>query len=163
MADFGGAELDAFRTEVRDWLAANYPAELKDPKAKTDPEAVWGGRRLRGLRSDPQIVWMKRMAEKGWTAPTWPKDYGGGGLAPATGPRAGAGDRQQGRAAAALVRHLDARARAARIRQRGAEEGTPAEDRARRDPLVPGLFRAGRGLRPRRPADQGARTRAITG
>ena len=29
MADFGPAELDAFRTEARDWLAANYPAELK--------------------------------------------------------------------------------------------------------------------------------------
>ena len=28
-------------------------------------------------------------------------------------------------------------------------------DRARRDPLVPGLFRAGRGQRPGRPADQG--------
>jgi len=26
---------------------------------------------------------MRRAAEKGWTAPTWPKEYGGGGLAPA--------------------------------------------------------------------------------
>jgi len=25
MADFGGAEQDAFRTEVRAWLEANYP------------------------------------------------------------------------------------------------------------------------------------------
>ena len=82
MADFGGAELDAFRTEVRDWIAANYPAELKDPKAKTDPEAVWGGRAFEGSK-DPQIVWMNRAAEKGWTAPTWPTEYGGGGLKPA--------------------------------------------------------------------------------
>lgn len=79
MADFGGSELDAFAAEVRKELAAMYPPELKDPKAKTDYEAVWGGRAFAGS-SDPQIVWMKRMAEKGWTAPTWPKEYGGGGL-----------------------------------------------------------------------------------
>ncbi len=30
MADFGGAaDLEAFRTEVRNWVAANFPAELK--------------------------------------------------------------------------------------------------------------------------------------
>ncbi len=80
MADFGGA--DAFAEEVRRELAAMYPPELKDPNAKTDYEAVWGGRAFAGS-SDPQIVWMKRMAEKGWTAPTWPKEYGGGGLTPA--------------------------------------------------------------------------------
>ncbi|MEW5687061.1 MAG: acyl-CoA dehydrogenase family protein [Pseudomonadota bacterium] len=80
MADFGGA--DAFAEEVRKDLAAMYPPELKDPKAKTDYEAVWGGRAFAGS-TDPQIVWMKRMAEKGWTAPTWPKEYGGGGLTPA--------------------------------------------------------------------------------
>jgi alkylation response protein AidB-like acyl-CoA dehydrogenase len=81
MADFGGAEIDAFRTEVRAWLEANYPAELRDPKAKTDPEAVWGGRAFEGS-DDPQSVWMRRAAEHGFTAPTWPKDLGGGGLAP---------------------------------------------------------------------------------
>ena len=82
MADFGGADLEAFRTEVRDWLKANYPAELKSADARTDPEAVWGGRAFAGS-DDPQIVWMHRMAEKGWTAPTWPREYGGGGLTPA--------------------------------------------------------------------------------
>ncbi|HEY9234456.1 MULTISPECIES: acyl-CoA dehydrogenase family protein [Phenylobacterium] len=82
MADFGGGELDAFRNEVKAWLEANYPAELRDPNAKSDPEAMWGGRAFAGS-SDPQIVWMKRMAEKGWTAPTWPAAYGGGGLTPA--------------------------------------------------------------------------------
>ena len=29
MADFGG-DIDAFRTEVRDWMEANYPAELRN-------------------------------------------------------------------------------------------------------------------------------------
>jgi alkylation response protein AidB-like acyl-CoA dehydrogenase len=82
MADFGATDLDAFRTEVRAWLEANYPAELRDPNAKTDPEAVWGGRAFVGS-SDPQSIWMRRAAERGLTAPTWPKDYGGGGLTPA--------------------------------------------------------------------------------
>ena len=36
------------------------------------------------------------------------------------------------------------------LRQRGAEAGAPAAHLPRRDPLVPGLLRAGRGLRPRR-------------
>ncbi len=77
MADFGG-DLTAFRAEVDAWLKANYPPELRDP-ASGRPEAMWGGRAFAGS-DDPQIVWMKRMAAKGWTAPGWPKQYGGGGL-----------------------------------------------------------------------------------
>jgi alkylation response protein AidB-like acyl-CoA dehydrogenase len=79
MADFGAAELDEFRTEVRDWIAANYPAELKAKTPATDPEAIWGGRAFAGS-DDPQIRWLHAMASRGWTAPTWPKAYGGGGL-----------------------------------------------------------------------------------
>ncbi len=68
---------------------------------------------------------------------------------------AGAGNARHPRAVAAVVvRHLDARAGAAQIRQRGAEAGTSAEDRARRNPLVPGLFGARRGVRPRLAADE---------
>jgi alkylation response protein AidB-like acyl-CoA dehydrogenase len=82
MADFGAGDQDAFRGEVKAWLDANYPAALRDPKAETDPEAVWGGRAFAGS-DDPQIAWMNAMAQKGWTAPTWPAAYGGGGLSPA--------------------------------------------------------------------------------
>jgi alkylation response protein AidB-like acyl-CoA dehydrogenase len=82
MADFGSADLDTFRADVRTWLEANYPAELRDPAAKVDPEAMWGGQAF--LDSDDlQIAWMRKMGEKGWTAPTWPAQYGGGGLTPA--------------------------------------------------------------------------------
>ncbi len=82
MADFGAGELDTFRSDVRSWLEANYPAELRDPAAKVDPEAMWGGQAF--LDSDDlQIAWMRKMGEKGWTAPTWPAEYGGGGLTPA--------------------------------------------------------------------------------
>jgi alkylation response protein AidB-like acyl-CoA dehydrogenase len=77
MADFGG-ELDAFRAEARDWLEANLPASLRgDPDAVT--EAVMGG----GRPNDDVLVWKQRMGAKGWGAPTWPKEYGGGGLTPA--------------------------------------------------------------------------------
>jgi alkylation response protein AidB-like acyl-CoA dehydrogenase len=82
MADFGATDLDAFAKAVRAELEAMYPAELRDPKARTDPEAVWGGRAFEGS-DDPQIVWMQRMAAKGWTTPAWPKEYGGGGLSAA--------------------------------------------------------------------------------
>jgi|SRR5215217_211979 len=78
MADFGGADLEAFRTEVRDWLAANYPPSLNAPM-DDESEAPWGGRRFAPANSDAK-VWLDRMAAKGWTAPMWPTEYGGGGL-----------------------------------------------------------------------------------
>ena len=82
MADFGATDLDVFRAEVRSWLEAEYPAELRDPDAKTDPEAIWGGQAFLGS-DDPQSVWMRRAAERGLTAPTWSTAVGGGGLIPA--------------------------------------------------------------------------------
>ena len=82
MADFGGTELEAFRVEVRDWLAQTIRLSCATPDANSDPEAIWGGRAFQSS-DDPQIVWMRRMAGRGWTAPTWPEAYGGGGLTPA--------------------------------------------------------------------------------
>ncbi|HEY5072552.1 MAG TPA: acyl-CoA dehydrogenase family protein [Caulobacteraceae bacterium] len=79
MADFGGSDIETFRVEVKAWLAANYPPELKDPRFPVDPEAMWGGRAL-AASEDRHLAWMRRMGEKGWTAPTWPTQYGGGGL-----------------------------------------------------------------------------------
>jgi alkylation response protein AidB-like acyl-CoA dehydrogenase len=79
MADFGATESDTFRAEVKTWLAENYPAALRDSKTSSDPEAQWGGRAFLGS-DDPQIQWMRAMASKGWTAPQWPAEYGGGGL-----------------------------------------------------------------------------------
>jgi len=79
MADGAHHEFEAFAEEARAWLAGNYPAELKSRAAKVDPEAQWGGRPFVDSQ-DPQVVWMRRMASKGWTAPTWPAAFGGGGL-----------------------------------------------------------------------------------
>jgi acyl-CoA dehydrogenase len=70
--------LTAFRAEVRAWLEANCPPEMREP-VRGDPDLCWGGRKWR-FKSDAQRIWLERMAEKGWTVPEWPKDYGGGGL-----------------------------------------------------------------------------------
>ncbi|MCW5758688.1 MAG: acyl-CoA dehydrogenase family protein, partial [Phenylobacterium sp.] len=72
MADFGGPDLTAFRTEVRSWLSANFPAALA---GKGAPE----GREL----TPDQDAWRKAVGDKGWGVPTWPKAYGGGGLSKA--------------------------------------------------------------------------------
>jgi len=73
-------DLQAFRAETRGWLEANCPLSMRTPVA--DDEVVWGGRQARFKNPDSKL-WLERMAERGWTVPTWPKDYGGGGLSPA--------------------------------------------------------------------------------
>ncbi len=45
----------------------------------TPEEVVWGGRNPTFVNPDSE-VWLNLMAGKGWTTPTWPKEYGGGGL-----------------------------------------------------------------------------------
>jgi len=42
-------------------------------------DQCWGGRKWT-FKSEDQKLWMERMGAKGWTAPDWPKEYGGGGL-----------------------------------------------------------------------------------
>ena len=42
-------------------------------------DVAWGGRNAQFSHPD-QKLWLERMGEKGWTCPTWPKEYGGGGL-----------------------------------------------------------------------------------
>ena len=71
--------METFRTDVRAWLEENCPASMQGEQTLTDGEAVWGGRRAKYKNPDSK-VWLDKMAERGWTAPTWPKDYGGGGL-----------------------------------------------------------------------------------
>ena len=42
-------------------------------------DATWGGRKAT-FRSGDARLWLERMAARGWTAPTWPSEYAGGGL-----------------------------------------------------------------------------------
>jgi alkylation response protein AidB-like acyl-CoA dehydrogenase len=81
MADFGATELDTFRAETRAWLEANCPPSMRTPMAD-EKEAPWGGRKAQWKNPDAKL-WLDRMADKGWTAPMWPKAYGGGGLSKA--------------------------------------------------------------------------------
>ena len=70
----------AFRAETRAWLEAQCPPGMRTPMP--EDEVVWGGRSARFKNPDSKL-WLERMAAKGWTVPTWPKEYGGGGLSPA--------------------------------------------------------------------------------
>jgi acyl-CoA dehydrogenase len=71
-------ELDTFRAETRAWLEANCPAECRGP-VESDEDRVWGGRNA-VFPTPAHKVWLDRMGARGWTAPEWPTQYGGGGL-----------------------------------------------------------------------------------
>jgi len=64
-------EQGEFRQEVRTWLEANIPEEMKDPIDDRD------------FTKEMYLFWREKhreMAQKGWLFPTFPKEYGGGGL-----------------------------------------------------------------------------------
>ena len=69
--------LETFRQETRAWLEENCPQDMRGDYSTED--ACWGGRNWT-FKSEGQKLWLERMAAKGWTVPTWPKEYGGGGL-----------------------------------------------------------------------------------
>ncbi len=77
------ADLEAFREEARSWIEANAPESLRG-RGNDALEGVWGGRKFRFAHPERKL-WLERAAERGWTAPTWPAEYGGGGLSPAEG------------------------------------------------------------------------------
>ncbi|HUQ24466.1 MAG TPA: acyl-CoA dehydrogenase family protein [Burkholderiales bacterium] len=62
------AEELAFRDEARTWLAANLPADLKQ---KVE--------RYEHLSKEDLLRWHRILADKGWVAPAWPKEWGGTG------------------------------------------------------------------------------------
>ena len=72
--DFGLAyteEQQAFRREVQEWISENVPDDMREP---VDP---------RDFSEKQWQFWHAKhqeMAEKGWLFPTYPKQYGGGGL-----------------------------------------------------------------------------------
>ena len=74
MADFGATDTEAFRAEAREWLEANFPRSLRDDPA-AQLAAMMGGK-----PAGDADLWRERMGKKGWGVPTWPAEYGGGGL-----------------------------------------------------------------------------------
>ena len=66
-------EQDAFRTEVRDWLAANLDTALcvddpKDERVAPDRETF-----------EERRIWQRTMYASGWVGIAWPTEYGGRG------------------------------------------------------------------------------------
>src|ERR1019366_7533723 len=74
-------EMDAFREETRRWLEQSCPPSMRTPPADGD-DGVWGGKKTPPVDPDARL-WLERMVERGYTAPTWPREYGGGGLSEA--------------------------------------------------------------------------------
>ena len=58
----------AFRDQVRGWLKANLPADLRDKIAS-----------YAELSREDLLRWHKILAKQGWVAPSWPKEWGGTG------------------------------------------------------------------------------------
>ena len=71
------SDLEVFRAETRSWLEENCPASMRTHTPEN--EVIWGGRNQQWANPDSKL-WLERMAERGWTVPRWPKEYGGGGL-----------------------------------------------------------------------------------
>ena len=71
-------DTESFRLETRDWLETNCPESMRHPY-RSEADVCWGGRNFK-FQSEDQKNWLERMAGKGWTVPTWPMEYGGGGL-----------------------------------------------------------------------------------
>jgi alkylation response protein AidB-like acyl-CoA dehydrogenase len=62
------AEELAFRDEVRSWLRANLPQDLRE---KVENYAH--------LSKEDLMRWHRILAKQGWVAPAWPKEWGGTG------------------------------------------------------------------------------------
>ncbi len=69
--------IEAFRDETRAWLEENCPASMRTPMPAD--EMSGGGKRAKYKNPETKI-WLDLCAEKGFTAPTWPTEYGGAGL-----------------------------------------------------------------------------------
>ena len=68
------SDLKNFRETTRAWLEENCP-----PGARGPGEVSNGSTKIVIEDADTRL-WLERMVEKGWTVPSWPKAYGGGGL-----------------------------------------------------------------------------------
>jgi len=74
-------DLDVFRAEIRIWVDANCPAEMRMP-VRDEDDVCWGGRNFT-FKNEAQKRWLEACVAKGYTVPDWPQAYGGAGLTPA--------------------------------------------------------------------------------
>lgn len=70
-------ELTEFRQQVRQWLEQNCPVSMRGAAALDE---IYRGGSRETFSSDEAKLWFERMLDKGWTAPGWPRKYGGADL-----------------------------------------------------------------------------------
>ncbi|MFN3749123.1 MAG: acyl-CoA dehydrogenase family protein [Sphingorhabdus sp.] len=63
-------DLNAFRAEVRGWLADNLPPELRQAHKRATSVFV---------EKEYNLAWQAILLRKGWVAPHWPAEHGGTG------------------------------------------------------------------------------------
>ena len=72
----------SFREEVRDFIASECPAGIR----RRGLGAMFGGGGWDDIRMGTDdyrklnAEWAKKLADRGWIAPAWPKEYGGAGM-----------------------------------------------------------------------------------
>ena len=67
-------ELQDFRESVRAFLAERAPRSLRGTSPSGPFDGYWGGKKHAPVAPDV-LAWRDLMLERGWTAPTWPRDY----------------------------------------------------------------------------------------
>jgi alkylation response protein AidB-like acyl-CoA dehydrogenase len=75
------SDLEGFRAEAREWLLENAPVAIRGLELDPESGGNWGGRRPKWDHPEMK-TWLERAAARGFTAPTWPREVGGGGLSP---------------------------------------------------------------------------------
>ena len=132
-------DVASFRAQTRAWLASNCPSEMRSPMI-SEADICWGGRRF-VFQSAAQRQWLERMRARGWTVPEWPVPYGGAGLT-----------RLQAKVLREEMTALGCRPplqsfgiwmlgpALLKYGSDAPKERTLAQDRSRRNSLVPGLF-----------------------
>ena len=60
----------AFQKEVRAWITANIPPEVAEESRRS---------RTSHVSKERLLQWQRKLAERGWLCPNWPKEYGGPG------------------------------------------------------------------------------------
>jgi len=63
----------AFRSEVRSFIDRELPDEFRASEPFSESFDL-------GVRSEGVRTWWRRLAERGWIAPAWPKEHGGAGM-----------------------------------------------------------------------------------
>jgi alkylation response protein AidB-like acyl-CoA dehydrogenase len=61
---------EAFRAQLRQFLAAHYPAHLRQDTLRP----------FRRIRATEMVDWLKVIRQHGWRCPDWPRESGGMGL-----------------------------------------------------------------------------------